>query len=490
MSHIRPNSEAAEARRRPQTRLRLPLWAMLGLTLLITVIVILSGVWLFRWVYAVSSGIGVTDAQASGPVVNGNATRPSGLNAANPFPTPDGSTPTPGPSLFSVEAFQPWSGRDRVTILLLGIDLRCEESGPTRTDSMMLVTIDPVGKSIAALSLPRDLWVEIPYYGLDRINTAYYVGEVNEYPGGGPALAEKTVENFLGIKVDYYVAIDFDGFVEIVNLIGGIDIDVPETIDDPTYPDRCYGYEGFQIDAGPHTLDGATALKYARTRATTEGDVDRAGRQQAVLLAVRNKVLHLNMLPTLIRQFPQVWQTVQTNVRTSLSEVEIIQLAILARDIPDDKIRNEVIDYRYVYNETTSDGRQVLVPNRTAIRALRDELFTAITPPPPIIENLPQLAQAEGARVFVQNGTPTFGLAADTQAYLTAHNVNVTEIGNADSAEYPSTQIIDFGQHPSTVLYLTQLMGLPPLNATTSDLKGQDYDVLVILGADWQVPDN
>lgn len=487
MAQYRPNLVSDEAKRRPPTRVRLPLWAIVGLSILLTALLALGGIRLFHWMVILSSNIGVSSLQAPG-IGEGGAVQPGVANLpGNPFPTP-AITATPGPSLFSVDAFQAWTGRDRVTVLLLGIDLRCEESGPTRTDSMMLVTLDPVGKSIAALSLPRDLWVEIPYYGLDRVNTAYYVGEANEYPGGGPMLAKATVENFLGIKINYYLAIDFDGFIEIVDAIGGIDLNVPEAINDPTYPDRCYGYEGFSIEAGQQTLDGQTALKYARTRATLEGDVARAGRQQAVLLAVRDKVSRLNMLPKLISQFPQLWQMVQTNVRTNLSEVEIIQLALLAKDIPGDKIRSEVIDYRFVYNETTPDGRQVLVPNRVAIRGLRDELFTAIAAPPPDITNLPQLAQREGARVMIENGTPTFGLAAATQTYLAAHAVTVTGVGNADSAEYPTTQIIDFGQHPNTVLYLTQLMGLPPLNATTSDLPAADYDVLIILGADWQIP--
>lgn len=180
----------------------------------------------------------------------------------------------------------------------MGIDQRCDEEGPAHTDTMMVLTIDPVGLSAAMLSLPRDLWVEIPNFGVDRINQANYYGEIYEYPGGGQALAVQTVEALLGVPIDYYVAVNFDAFVEVVDLIGGIDIDVPEAIDDPDYPDQCYGYDPFSIAAGEQQLDGEAALKYARTRATFGGDVDRAGRQQAVILAVRQKIFDLNSIPS------------------------------------------------------------------------------------------------------------------------------------------------------------------------------------------------
>lgn len=468
--------------RRPAGRVRLPLWAAGLLLVSILVLLVGSGVMLFRWMYNLSGDLNIISPGVSEAGEGGGASDPA--THGNPDPTNE------APGGFSLEAFQPWPGRERVTILVLGIDQRCDETGPTRTDTIMLLTLDPVGRTAAALSLPRDLWVEIPNYGLDRINVAHYLGELNDYPGGGPALAMATVESFLGVRVDYYLTINFDAFVAIVDMLGGIEIDVPEAIEDPTYPDRCYGYEGFSIDAGRQLLDGQTALKYARTRATLEGDIDRADRQQAVVLAMRDKVLQLDMLPQLVRNFPELWQLLHEHVRTNLNEVEIIQLALLGREIASEDIRHEVIDYRYVYNETTVDGRDVLIPNRPAIRTLRDELFTAVIPPPPVIENLLQLMQAEGARVVVYNGTSTVGLAAATQAYLIEQSINVTAIGNADSAAYPSTQVIDFGDHPNTRLYLTQLLDIPPLNATTSAQPAADYDILIILGADWELPQN
>lgn len=472
-------------KRRPRSGVRLPLWALALLAVLILIILVGSSIWLFRTVREMTSEWEVTNPDFTAveePASNASITQ------TNQPPENDGGISLPAIDL-PTDPLEAWSGTERVTILLMGIDQRCDESGPNHTDSMMLVTIDPVGLSAAVMSLPRDMWVEIPGFEVDRINQAHYYGEAYDYPGGGPALAVETVEAFLGIQIDYYATVNFDAFIEVVDQIGGIDITVPEAIDDPTYPDRCYGYDPFSIEAGEHHLDGEAALKYARTRATLGGDVDRAARQQAVVLAVRDQVLSVDMIPQLIAQAPGLWQTLQANVRTDMTLEEGLQLALLAQDIPRESIKTAVIDYDYVYAETTPDGRQVLVPNRENIRELRNQLFTPPVIPTPEIKNLPALMAAEEARVAIQNGTAEFGLAGETQEYLLSKNVNVTEIGNADSSAYRSTQIIDYGNFPNTSLYLVQLMGIPPLNVSSGTAPEGDYDILIILGSDWEIPD-
>lgn len=471
--------------RRPQPRVRLPLWAVALLALLLAALILGSSVWLFRTVQAMAASWAATDNEFDPSLEDEE------LESGGSVPDPLVSSATRSVSeapLLSPDALQPWAGRERVTILLLGIDLRCGEEGPTHTDSMMVVTIDPVTHSAAALSLPRDLWVEIPGFGVDRINQAYFKGEIYDYPGGGAALAMETVEATLGVPVDYYATVNFQAFVDFVDLIGGITVDVDEEIDDPDYPDSCYGFDPFHIEAGEQNLDGAEALKFARTRATLGGDVDRAARQQQVVMAVREKVVNPNMAPRLLVRAPQLWQSFQDNVRTNMAMDEAVQLALLAQDIPRDQIRLAVIDYDYVYNETTPDGQQVLVPNREAIRTLREELFSPPPIPTPVIEDLPQLMRQEQARVAIHNGTSSFGLAGETEAYLTRFGIEVAEIGNADSATYASTQILDYGTHANTTRYLAQLMDVPPLNISYSSRPAGDYDVLVILGNDWQIP--
>jgi LCP family protein required for cell wall assembly len=469
-------------KRRALSEVRLPLWALILVTVFGLLVLVGSSVWLFRTIRSMSSTLEISSPEF-GPVAE-----PVPGAAVTVDPNNDNLAAEP-PPLLSTDALKPWSGTERVSILLLGIDQRCDEEGPTHTDTIMVLTIDPVGLSASVLSLPRDLWVEIPDVGLDRINQAHYFGELYEYPGGGPALAMETVSTVLGIPLDYYATVNFDAFIEVVDLIGGITVEVPEAIDDPTYPDRCYGYDPFSIEAGTHRLDGAQALKYARTRATFGGDVDRAGRQQAVMLAARDQVLQLNMLPQLMAQSPRLWQTLQDNVRTNMTLDEGLQLALLVQDIPADSIETAVIDYTFVYNETTPDGRQVLVPNRDAIRELRNKLFAPPAIPTPAITDLPAQMRDEEAQVALYNGTAVFGLAAATQEHLQKFGINISEIGNADSASYHTTQIIDYGDHPYTTRYITQLMDVPPLNTSQGSEPEGDFDVLVIIGDDWRVPE-
>ena len=248
-------------RRREPARVRLPLWALIAVIAAALAVVIGTSIWLFQTARGLASAWELTSPEFEA----GSSSQPNAPVTINETPMPGNEDPLP---ILSTDALKPWAGRERVTILLLGIDQRCDENGPTHTDSMMLLTIDPVGLSAAVLSLPRDLWVDIPDVGVDRINQAFYYGELYELPGGGPELAMETVESLIGVPVQYYVAVNFDAFIEVVDLIGGIKVDVAEKIDDSAYPDRCYGYEPFHIEAGSQHLDGDTALKYARTRAT------------------------------------------------------------------------------------------------------------------------------------------------------------------------------------------------------------------------------
>jgi LCP family protein required for cell wall assembly len=474
----------ATTRKRNSSRIRLPLWALGLVVLLVLVLVGASGFWLFDTIRSQVANWELTDPEFA---TNSQTTDATRVPDDDEMPDPIASEIRP---ILSTDSLKPWQGTERVTILLLGIDQRCDEEGPTRTDSLMVLTMDPVGLSAGALSLPRDMWVEIPGFDVDKINQAHFLGEINEYPGGGPALAVETVEATLGIEIDYYATVNFDGFREAIDLIGGITVSTPVDIEDPDYPDNCYGYEGFYLAEGEHHLDGEQALKFARTRVTEGSDIDRAARQQMVLLAVRDRILDANMLPQLMLEAPQLWQTFQDSTRTNMSINEAAQLALLARNIPRESIRTAVLDYDYVAPYTRPDGQQVLVPDREAIRVLRDTIFRPPAVPTPVIENLGMLVTQEAATVRVINGTQVFGLAAETQSYLQDHSVNVIEIGNADASTYRTTQIIDYSGKQYTSLYLTQVMSLPPLNISTGSDPEGEYDILVILGSDWEIPED
>ena len=294
----------------------------------------------------------------------------SALNPANLAPA---STPVP--------RFQCGTLTRTVTVLVMGIDQRrnAAEQGPYRTDTMIVLSLDPLTKRAAMLSIPRDLWVTIPDYGAgrvsNRINTANMFGDAYGYPGGGPALATKTAQLALGIPIDHYVRLNFTAFEDFIDLIGGIDVVVPEDIYDPKYPTEDGNVELYQISAGQHHLDGVQALKYARTRRTVGSDFDRADRQQQVIYAVRDKVMEPNRLPQLLARAPELAEMFADSVQTDFTANEVACLAQIAQDVPRGSIRNAAIDEERTAAWITPEGWEVLVPQRDKIAELMLSLF-------------------------------------------------------------------------------------------------------------------
>lgn len=278
---------------------------------------------------------------------------------------PDGS---------SIE-LRPWDGQSRFTMILVGLDRRPGETGlGYRTDTMMLVSLDPVSKSIGILSIPRDLYVQVPgYTELQRINTPMFFGEYRQ-PGYGPTLMMQTVQLNLGIRVHDYVAVDFQAFIDIVDLIGGIDVELDYTISDNQYPDMNYGYDPFYLPAGQHHLNGYDALRFARTRHGSS-DIQRAERQQQAIFAIRDRILRLDMIPQLLIQAPSLWSTMSDNVYTGLSLEQVIQLGLYAKDIPVTSFKTGVIDFSYLQSYTTESGASVLIPNRARLGSLLTDVF-------------------------------------------------------------------------------------------------------------------
>jgi len=382
-----------------------------------------------------------------------------------------------------------WEGTDRVNVLLMGIDQREHEHGPWRTDTLLVLTIDPVTMSGGMLSIPRDLWVPIWAYDTEgRINTAHYLGEVYDYPGGGPALAAETVQYNFGIHIHHYARVNFTAFEELVDLIGGVDICVEEEINDLSYPDEAYGYDPLHIAAGCQHFDGAMALKYARTRHTAGGDFDRAKRQQQVIQAIFEQVTNLELLPQLASRAPEMWQTLQGSIVTDLTLDEIVALARLASEVDPGHIRFGVIDEHYTQFWETPDGQQVLIPLRDRVRELRDYIFT--TEPILLEDDDPatRLA-AEAATIDVLNGTETAGLAGRTSEFLQQHGIQITHTGNADHADHADSLIIVYTGKNYTAEYLADLLGLPPTAVVHEANPDAAYDISIILGADYQPPE-
>ncbi|MBA3532255.1 MAG: LCP family protein [Ardenticatenales bacterium] len=240
-----------------------------------------------------------------------------------------------------------------VSILLLGTDARPEEGVASRTDTMMVLFLDLESSSATLISIPRDLWVAIPGYGEGRINTAYFMGQA-WYRGA--EVARQTVSQVLGIPIGYTVVIDFDGFRQIIDSMGGVEVDVPEAIDDPAYPDDSYGSYRLYIPAGPQQMDGAQMLRYVRTRYGSN-DLERAARQQAVLEAIRQHLLSPQQLPSL----PGYLTEGSSQVDSTLSLADLFFLAHFAQTLKPQRIQSHVLAPPLLWNGVTADGQQVLL---------------------------------------------------------------------------------------------------------------------------------
>ena len=297
--------------------------------------------------------------------VDARADFSSNIAVGDQLVLPDGS---------SIE-LSPWDGESRFTMVLVGLDRRPGQTGlQYRTDTMMIVSIDPVTNSIGVLSLPRDLYVQVPgYSSLQRINSPMVYGESRQ-PGYGPTLMMQSVQLNMGIRIHDYMAIDFQAFIDFIDAIGGIDVETDYTINDPQYPNMNYGYDPFYLPPGQHHLEGYDALRFARTR-HGDSDIRRAERQQQVLYAVRDKILNAEMIPQLILSAPELWASFQDRLYTNLTLEQVIQLGLFVKDIPLENIQMGVIDYRYLQGYTTSSGASVLIPNRARLGNLMVEVF-------------------------------------------------------------------------------------------------------------------
>jgi len=304
------------------------------------------------------------------PRIIRNATPPA---EPTPFSPPVATQQPPPPSAEAevVEEAPRWD-KGPVNILLLGVDQRaCEDTGGAwRTDTMILVGLDPDRKSVSVLSFPRDLWVHIPTVGENRLNAAHFFGDAYNYPGGGPALAKRTIQSNFGVPVHYYIRVNFDGFRKIVDALGGIDITVEEPIWDDRYPTDDCGYQTIRFDVGEYHMDGEQALQYARSRHYTS-DFSRIRRQQQVLLAIYEKATSLEVIPRL----PELWAAKGDAIQTDLSFLDVLKLARLGMQIDKKNIRFGVIDETMTYNMVTPKGWQVLNWDRVKVGKLIQEMF-------------------------------------------------------------------------------------------------------------------
>ena len=394
------------------------------------------------------------------------------------------STADPG---IPEEKLPSWDGSSRVTLLFIGLDERDWETGQgaPRSDTMILFTIDPVSKTAGMLSIPRDMWVNIPGFGYSRINTAYSSGEGAKLPGGGPGLAIKTVEQFIGVPIQYYAQVDFKAFEEAIDAMGGLYLCPGERITiDPIGPKPpvkmgpdCRKYWGYEV------------LGYARNRHTQGGDVDRANRQQKVIMALFDQVFSPQNFPTMVSKAPKIYAEAESGLRTNLSFDDALKLGTLLSQVPEANIKRGVIDYSMVtLDNVTLAGQNAAIfkPIPDKIRVLRDEIFSAAGPLSPMASGDPAtLMQEDAARVRVVNGTYTEGLPERTGNYLLAQGMQVVAAGGYADRQYERTTIVMYGPKLYTLRYLITTFGIDAVNQIIfSPDPSSPVDIEIRVGAD------
>jgi polyisoprenyl-teichoic acid--peptidoglycan teichoic acid transferase len=412
-----------------------------------------------------------------------------GVQVQSGAPTPSATDPVTGEVISAAppaDNLPHWDGASTFNILLLGLDYdddNPQRQGPSRSDTMVLVSIDPVHKTAGMISIPRDLWVDIPGFDYNKINTAYFLGEANQLPGGGPALAAKTVEQLLGVPVQYYAVVSFDAFAKFVDEVGGIDVLSPYHF--WIYP---MGQEAMYLQEKAYHLDGQQALAYARNRHTRGGDVARSERTQQVLLAIRDRVLDPRILPSLLAKAPTLYQELASGLLTNISYDDALRMFSLAKDIPSENIQSRVIDYGMLQEGKSPDGLDIYTPIPDDIRELTNEVFGQNNTMQPAAQgaDLVDLMKQEGATVSVLNGTYTEGLAKRTGDYLSSQGVNVVNVGNPDQIGYPLTIIIDTRGKPYMVKYLYDLFKVTSSSQHKIEFDpSSTADVIIIVGDDW-----
>jgi LCP family protein required for cell wall assembly len=390
----------------------------------------------------------------------------------------------------------------RINILVLGLDQRLDQPDDQayRTDSVVIFSIDPFSKTAGALSIPRDTRVEIPdkdggVYMSTRINEAYEMGEfgVNGYPsgydGGGPGLAMDTIEHNFDIPIDYYVILNWQNFIKIIDELGGIDIDVPEAVYDPLYSEYQYGdYHAVSFEPGLQHMDGHTALEYARLR-KSDNDYKRIERQQLVMRAVAARATSLNY--TDVGKAKDLYGAYKDSIQTNVPDLQIPGLARLGGQIGLENVKLvSAGPATYPCPASICGPAAELLWDPTKFAELKDQVFS----------NHP--VAVENAKITVLNGTNTSRLASTFRSQLALNGIPSIDVKTDEQANgliWDTTLIIDVTGHaPNTVQQIKTMLFLDDSRVVTPAIIQSSYpdlvpflattdDIIVALGGDAQV---
>ena len=400
--------------------------AMVSIAGLVAVIGVMSvaHVAVARYDLLLSGAFNCVFANASGGCNQPSSSEEPGSSGQGPGET--GPAGTIGPPIQSPGTSAAWDGKSRLNILLIGAD---EQNGGHNTDTMITLSIDPATNQVIMFTLPRDT-VDVPippgpartYYG------PTYPGKINAYwaavrkrtdwyaaiPGiqDGPGYngLKAILGNLYGLDIKYFVEVNFSGFKEVVDDLGGVTVNVQIPVLDDHYPAARGDLQRLYIPAGMQHMSGAEALRYARSRHTSS-DFDRGARQQRVLISLRSQTNIGTILPVI----NQLLGTLSTNVRTDIPRGIVPQLLQVANGIDARSIRSVIFTPPYYQTEFLNSSRGYIIePN---IQRIRQAVQDAYNVDPQFAEQRDALA-AEGAAVWVLNGSGTAGQAANLAAYL------------------------------------------------------------------------
>jgi LCP family protein required for cell wall assembly len=382
--------------------------------------------------------------------------------------------PTPIPPPSAPLAIDPAA----INIALLGSDRRPSWTG-FNTDVIIIVSVHPSLGEVAMLSIPRDLYVYLPGYGMQRINTAFSIGDRVNYPGGGPALFADTVRYNLGIPIHHYAKVEMDGFSRIVDTVGGVDVNVTCSYRDwrmksPRLdPEKEQNWHLYTVTTGVQHMDGDLALWYARSRKLSS-DFDRGRRQQEVLRALYREILSLDLIP----QIPQLYGDLRDSITTDLVLSDMVSLAPLAARVDTADVRSRFIGRDEVTSwRIPSSGAQVLVPKPDPISALLADAFN--------FDALDELVPEVALTVEVANWSDQShwgALAAERLEY----DGFATHVGLHSPAPGTSTHLIDYGlAQDGSADEILRSFGLPSSRMISEPDPTSPFAFRLVVGDDY-----
>jgi LCP family protein required for cell wall assembly len=381
-------------------------------------------------------------------------------------------------------------GDGRINILMMGMGGAGHEA-PDLTDTMMIASVDPVNKTASLLSIPRDMWVKIPNNGSMKINAAYeagkykYLGKIDNNNTNrnavqaGFTMADQTVEDITGITIHYNVLIDFQAFRRAIDTVGGVNVNVPEQLYDPTMAWE-NNWNPLLAKAGPQAFDGKHSLIYVRSRETSS-DFARSQRQRAVLLALKEKVVTLGTLSNPLK-ISELMGAFGDNVHTDLSLSDTVSLYGIFKGIANNKVGSlGLADAPNSFVTTDNINGQSVVRPKLGLSDYTD------------IRNYIRSALQDGyikkenSNITLLNGTSIEGLATKMSNTLKTYGYNIATIANAPTKMYDKTVIVDqtSGKDKYTRHYLEQRFGVKATtNVPDSAIIPGQADFIIILGND------